>query len=481
MGRISGVEVPGVGTMGHWIERARALLDGFDLPGLRAAGVLPSSARFKPVITYPSLVQYGPLDPGEVMASGRLRSDGPMAVYVHVPFCFFRCNYCHWDTRVNPPLPVVDRFLATLDRELAAMCDRLGHARLPASSVLIGGGTPTWLDPQRLGRLLDSLGAHVDLSRCRQYSVEAEPSSLLGDTGAARLGQLTAHGVNRVSLGVQSFDDAILARMGRRHTGRDCHAAVEAVRRVGVPSVSLDLIYGYPGQTVETWLNSLLEAVRSDADAWQLYRLRIERHGDVQGPILDELQKRAGDFPVRSEADLMKALGVVVSEGSGRHEHFTRIFATAPEHVTQYMVDYCIRMTDVAGFGPSSWSNFGSVFTQNIATDLDAYEAAVTAGLPPFDRGLLRDDDTDARRSAIAPLKNGAIDRNAFRERHGSDVTERFGPALDRLEAHGLLQRTEYEVRLTPRGRFVADEAVMALFQRRYLPFPELARDWMPS
>lgn len=468
-------------TLQEWIEQGQALLDGIDLPSLRTARVLPSDGRFVPVIAYPSLTEYGLLDAREVVAKRLLTSQGPMAVYVHVPFCFFRCNYCHWDTRVNPPEAEADRFLQALDREMAQMCSLLGVPKIPASSVLIGGGTPTWLDPQRLGTLLDSLGRHVDLSACRQFSVEAEPSSLLGELGAERLRQMTARGVDRVSLGAQSFEDHILTRMGRRHSGDDCIKAVEAIRAAGISSVSLDLIYGYPGQSVEDWTHSLLEAVRSGADAWQLYRLRIEKHGDVQGPILDEFLDKGHEFPERTRADLMKAIGIVVSKAHGRHEHFARIFATEPEHVTQYMVDYCIRLRDVAGFGPSSWSNYGRVFTQNIAVDANGYVAAVEAGLPPFDRGLVRDDDTDARRSLVTPLKNGQVSKRAFEERLGFKADEYFAPALSHLEAHGMLERDEHTIRLTPRGRFVADEALMAFFQRRYLPFPELAQAWMPE
>jgi oxygen-independent coproporphyrinogen-3 oxidase len=468
-------------TLQEWIARGQELLDGFDLPALRAARVLPADGRFVPVITYPSLTQYGPLDAREVVARRLLASTGPMAVYIHVPFCFFRCSYCHWDVRVNPPLAEVDRFLAALDREMAQMCRTLGVDRIAASSVLIGGGTPTWLDPGRLGGLLDSLHRHVDVSACRQFSVEAEPSSLLGEVGASRLRQMIERGVDRISLGVQSFEDAILTRMGRKHTGADCFAAVDAIRAAGFASLSLDLIYGYPGQSVDDWAHSLLEAVRSGADAWQLYRLRIERHGDVQGRILEEFREKNDEFPARTRADLMKAIGNVVSVGHGRDEHFTRIFATTPAHVTQYMADYCIRLTDVAGFGPSSWSNYGRVFTQNIAVDLDGYVRAIEAGLPPFDRGLIRDSDTDARRSVVSPLKNGQVSQRAFRERLGFDADTYFAPAIAHLEAHGLLERNARALRLTPRGRFVADESVMAFYQRRYLPYPELAQPWMPE
>ncbi len=121
--------------MQEWIDRGQALLDGFDLEALRAARLLPSDGRFIPVITYPSLTQYGALDPREVVPTRAVAVDEPMAVYVHVPFCFFRCNYCHWDTRVNPPDAQVERFLAAVEREMAQMCQILGVEQIPAIGV----------------------------------------------------------------------------------------------------------------------------------------------------------------------------------------------------------------------------------------------------------------------------------------------------------------------------------------------------------
>jgi oxygen-independent coproporphyrinogen III oxidase len=466
---------------GDRMDAARALVEGFDLPGLRKARVLPPDDDFMPVISYPSqnLVPAARFE--NLFPDGRLRAALPAALYVHVPFCAFGCHYCHWVKTIGPAPAVMDDYLDHLEVELDLACRLLGLDRIPVSSILLGGGTPTYLDPARLDRLLEMLLRRVDTGPCRQFSIEAEPGSLAGDLGPARLATLRAHGVDRVSLGVQSFEDTVLARMGRHHGGDDARRAIDRCRDAGIDSVSLDLIYGYPGQSDDDWLRTLQSALDSGADAWHLYRLRIRRHGDVQGAIGDQRARQAAAFPELQRIYRMKALGWVFSEEHGRDQHFTRIFATHHRHVTQYMWDYCCRLADVVGFGPSSWGAYGPIFTLNAGGPQSDWARALDEGRLPMDRGIARDPETEARRCLVIPLKNDRVIRSAYRERLGFDAAERFAPELARLEALGLLRVDDDSICLTRRGRFVADETVMQLFQKRYLLLSGVEHDLMPD
>ncbi|MBM4398093.1 MAG: radical SAM protein, partial [Deltaproteobacteria bacterium] len=332
----------------EWIEKADALLASVSYPELVEAGVLLPDDRWLPVITYPPITMYPPQEPETLLATAEeWRGDRPRALYAHIPFCRFCCHYCHWVKRINPSRDEVDRYADLLIREADVVRGWLGVEKLSASSILFGGGTPTLLDAAQLDSLLSRFLDRVDLSGCRQFSFEAEPASILGEQGAAKLAVLKSHGVDRISIGVQSFEDHVLRGMGRSHDGAEALASIEAVRRAGIPSVSIDLIYGCKDQTIEDWLRSLDTAVASGADAWQLYRLRIERHGDMQGKVLDQFRGGRDRFADLHTVRRMKALGVVRSMESGRQEHFTRIFATAQEHVTQYMWDYCCDLADV--------------------------------------------------------------------------------------------------------------------------------------
>jgi len=461
-----------------WIQRAREAVAELRAEELTKSGILPPGKKFFPTITYPPQTMYPSAVPAEVFAEDEEIPGIRYGAYVHIPFCAWACKYCHWVKTINPEGSEVDAYLDNLVREMDMAVERLDRGPVQVSSVLFGGGTPTYLTPTQLERTLKAFGEHFDLSKCRQFSYEAEPASILGDAGMEKLKILKAHGVDRISLGVQSFRDDVLERMGRHHSGAQALQAIEQIRKAGIDSISIDLIYGYPGLTLEGWVGTLQDALASGADAWHLYRLRILRHGDRQGDIIKEFKGQPQAFPEVDTIREMKMLGKVISEAHGYNEHFTRIFSTSEEHVTQFMWDYCCRLTNVIGMGPSAWSNYNRTFTLNVG-NLKKHQELVSQGKQPVDRGICRDEETEARRSLLLPLKNVSVIKEAFLKRTGIDPSVHFGPELARLKGMGLVDENDKEIFLTPRGRFFADETIIQLYQRRYLPFDEVAHDLM--
>jgi oxygen-independent coproporphyrinogen III oxidase len=463
------------------IERAREKIAELRVDELKAAHVLPDAGSFMPVVIYPHIQYYPPADADALLSRETIRPDFPYALYVHIPFCAFSCHYCHWVKMINPGDAVVDDYLDTLIEEMRLVTARLGVDRVPISTGIFGGGTPTFLSARQLERILTAVDKYFDRSACRQFSFEAEPRSLLGEDGAAKLHVLRDFGIDRISLGVQSFNDVTLKRMGRYHDGPEALQAIEAIRQAGIQSLSIDLIYGYPGQQPEDWIETMNAAIAANVDAWQLYRLRILQHGDRQGAIIHEFLKHGERFPSDDEIRLMKMVSLMSSVEAGYEQRFTRIFARGQEHLTHFMWDYCVNLSHVIGLGPSAWSNYNRLFTVNVSDDFDRYRELVRSGKVPADRALLRDTATDARRSLISPLKNHRVRKSLFERRMGFTVEEHFGPELARLENLGLLGQDAHSVRLTERGRFFADETMMQLFQKRFLPFPEITHDLMPE
>ena len=463
----------------HWIALAQQQLEALEIPELVRARVLPEGERFFPTITYPPQTMYPRADAETIFDEDPDCEGIPHAIYVHIPFCASRCAYCHWVKIIDPDVAVVDDYIETLSRDFANVVARLGSGSVPASTVLFGGGTPTLLTPPQIERLLTAFTRHFDLGDCRQFSYEAEPASICGEIGLERLRVLKDFGVDRISLGVQSYEDDVLQMMGRPHTARQVAESVDNIRKVGIDSICIDLIYGYPGLTLQGWIRCLQDAIRSGVDAWHLYRLRILRHGDVQGPILNQYKHRPEEFPSVDQIRLMKMLGTVLSVDSGFNQHFTRIFSTSQKHVTQFMWDYCCNLTNVIGTGPSAWANYHRTFTLNVGNDFELYRSIVRAGKLPIDRGLFRDEETEARRSLMLPLKNSKVIKKQFTKRTGLDAAAYFGPELARLEGLGLLLQDDHSIWLTDRGRFFADEVMMQLYQKRYVKFPEVAHSLM--
>jgi oxygen-independent coproporphyrinogen-3 oxidase len=450
----------------EWIARASEELASLRIPELREAGVLPHGDQFLPVVAYPPITMYPKADGPALLAAETDPPPQRTTAYVHVPFCARGCTYCHIDT-----------VTAEMDLALA----RLGRDRIPVSTCLFGGGTPTLPSARQLDRLITAFRERFPLDSCRQFSFEAEPGNLLGPEGAERLKVLKDHGVQRISMGVQSFDDRILERMRRSHTAREALDAITAIHEAGIDSVSIDLIYGYLGLEVEDWIRTMEIALGSGADAWHLYRLRIKRYGEVQGQVLHEYIEAPEDAPEADRVWLMKMLGQVMSQDNGYHQHFTRIFSAHRRHITEFMWDYCCELADVVGTGPSAWSNYHRTFTLNWGSRMDTWREEVRAGRMPVERGILRDLETEARRSLLLPLKNDRVVKRKFEARTGLSVDQHFGPELARLESLGLIQQDERSVKLTPRGRFFADETMWQLTQRQHVPFPEVLHSLMPD
>jgi oxygen-independent coproporphyrinogen-3 oxidase len=190
-------------------------------------------------------------------------------VYVHWPFCAAKCPYCDFNSHVRPHGIDHDRFAAALVREIAAMA-RLTPGRT-VTSVFLGGGTPSLMEPAAVGRVLDAVAARWTVAADAEVTLEANPSSV----EAGRFAGYRAAGVNRVSLGVQALDDAHLRALGRLHDVAQALAAVDLARAI-FPRLSFDLIYARPGQTVADWEAELARAIGLAADHLSLYQLTIE-------------------------------------------------------------------------------------------------------------------------------------------------------------------------------------------------------------
>jgi len=193
----------------------------------------------------------------------------PFGVYVHWPFCLSKCPYCDFNSHVRHSPIDQARFAAAFAAEIATTAARIGHRTV--STVFLGGGTPSLMEPDTVAAVLDAIGTHWTLASDAEITLEANPSSV----EAGRFRGYRATGVNRVSLGVQSLDDAVLRGLGRLHTAREALDAV-AVARAVFDRMSFDLIYARPGQTVAAWREELALALAEAGEHLSLYQLTIE-------------------------------------------------------------------------------------------------------------------------------------------------------------------------------------------------------------
>lgn len=379
-----------------------------------------------------------------------LSATDTLGLYVHVPFCEVKCTYCHF--AINPQRPDDAR----QDRYLRAVLAEMdGAFPGPADTLYFGGGTPSLMSAARLAQMVDSARDRFGLAVGAEVTVEANPRDLDG----AGYRDVRAAGATRLSLGVQSFDDGVLAQMGRRHSAADAGRAVEAARGAGFDNLSIDLILGWEGETRERW-TAALDRVRALApEHVSLYVL------EVDGRTLLSHRARHGGLSLPDDdlvADLYR-LTVDALGGHGLQRYEISNFAR-PGYQSRHNGKY---WDDVPflGFGLSAHSYRDGRRWWNVDT-FGAYTRAVeTAGGAAARAGERSLQDAERRAEALFTGLRRArgIDRASFQRRYGVDPLEEFGPALaDAFEAK-LIADEDGVLRLTDDGVLVSNEVFRAL------------------
>jgi oxygen-independent coproporphyrinogen-3 oxidase len=454
---------------------ARAKILSLDAGALRNLGFLPLDGGYFPAIYYPPITMYPEADQESIFRDFTFAAGGRNSLYFHIPFCPRRCAYCHWVVSVGNSPAEVDRYLAAIRQEVRIYKRLLGGPVISPTSILVGGGTPSMLSPAQTERFLHDIAEEFDLGSCRQITCETEPTTILGDEGRKKLQAMKRCGVNRISLGVQSFDDGILKSTGRLHSSQDARDALRAIREAGFESVSIDLIYGYPGSTLKKWEETLMTAAALGVDAYQLYRLRIVPHGAKTGSIKKMFDTSPELFPPLEEIYLMKELGLLISAKNGYRETSRRVFCRGPEHNSEYLQDHTDRLSNVLGFGISAWNNLQDRFFINTGKSLEDYHSAIDRGRLPVARGKIKSGD-DVRRWAICvSLKHRGVSHKRYDAVTGTSLARDFGGKIERLKRYGLLEEREGLMGLTEKGRFFADEVVIQFYHPDYIPFTKSA------
>ncbi|WP_341999274.1 radical SAM family heme chaperone HemW [Microbacterium sp. LWH7-1.2] len=389
----------------------------------------------------------GSLPPGT-----RIDPAAEFSVYLHVPFCRVRCGYCDFNTYTSSELRGArqDEYADTLLREIALaapVLERAGGNR-PASTVFFGGGTPTLLPPGDLGRMLAGVRDTFGIAADAEITVEANPDTVTPAVAA----ELAASGVTRLSVGMQSAVPHVLAALDRTHDPDNVRTAVSAARGAGL-DVSVDLIYGAPGESLDDWRTSLGAAVALEPDHVSAYALIIEdgtklarqiRRGEVAAPD-DDLQADMYELA----DDMLAAAGFDWYEVSN--------WARGDAHRSRHNLAYWVG-SDWWGFGPGAHSHVAGVRFWNVKHPA-AYAQRLAAGETPAAGREI--PDAAARNLESVLLRT--------RVRDGLPVEELLGEgrhAVAALIADGLIEghaALRGRVVLTRRGRLLADAVVRAL------------------
>jgi oxygen-independent coproporphyrinogen-3 oxidase len=389
-------------------------------------------------------------------------------IYIHIPFCARKCTYCAFNT-TDYFEDLAARYVVAVSQEIQHWGERLAEAnasRVAVDTIYFGGGTPSIIEAEQLARLVSACRLAFDVAADTEVTIEINPATLTRD----KINGWRAGGINRASVGVQSFIDAELVQLSRTHTATDARLTLAALREAGFDNISLDLIAGLPGQSLADWRFNLEEVLRLGPEHLSLYLLEVK-----EGTQLFAQLKR-GQRPQPDDdtaAEMYRMICAATSDAGFEQYEISNFARLEPEPLkgtgsapSRFRSRHNLKYWTGApfyGFGCGAHSyDTRSRWVNRLKTD--HYIAAVNErGEAISERHELTDEDRAAEALFMGLRLSEGVGLADFRDEYGVDVEARYAGELPRLCEAGLIHITDERIMLTDHGRLLSNEVFVLL------------------
>jgi len=385
----------------------------------------------------------------------------PLGLYIHLPFCRKRCDFCYFKVYTDRGAEEVQRYVDALLVELRAWARHPYLSGRRPSFVYFGGGTPSFLSRDQLSRLFAGLREVLPWDEAQEVAFECEPGTLVGD----KLEVIREAGITRLSLGVENFDAGILERNNRAHRTDEIHLAWEQARAAGFDQLNLDLIAGMVGETDRNWAHCVEETLRLAPESVTIYQLEVPYNTTMRErmPADGEEVPEVADWDTKRRW-VGEAFGALESAGYHLSSAYT---ACRDEGVRFLYRDALWQGADMLGIGVSSFSHLGGVHFQN-ETSLEPYIRGVQDRGRVLARAMSLDAEERLIREFILQLKLGRIETGYFQRKFGVDVQQRFAEPLEAHASQGWVVLEDGAIGVTRAGLLRIDELLHDYFLERH-------------
>lgn len=371
-------------------------------------------------------------------------------LYIHIPFCAQKCHYCDFNSVVAPD-DLINRYLKALKNEIRLAADKYSNPKL--ETIYIGGGTPSILSGTELASILEECRQEFDIERDLEITVEANPGTL----NKKKLRLIKETGVNRLSLGVQSFNNQVLERLGRIHKREDIIKSYQLAREVGFENISFDLIFALPGQSLAEWDKTLSQAIKLGPEHISAYNLKIES-GTVFAQWLKEgkIEKTEEDLDL---AMYRRTIELLAENNYYQYEisNFSQLSYQSQHNKLYWQNKEYLALGPGAHFYDGQYRGYNIVDIKDYCSHLENDNLAVAKKDKLSTREKIEDE-------LILGLRlNSGISLTDFKEQFNKSVAEIYGDELKKLKAQNLVEKSSKHISLTPRGRELANQ-VLASF-----------------
>ncbi|WP_163581207.1 radical SAM family heme chaperone HemW [Gracilibacillus saliphilus] len=375
------------------------------------------------------------------------------SVYIHIPFCEKICHYCDF-TKFFYEEKMADDYLIALENEIKT---NIQESKKKMKTIFVGGGTPTALNNRQLTKLVKMIDYYFDVASVEEYSFEANPGDLTED----KIRILKDHGVNRISMGVQVFDDEMLEQLGRLHRVKDVYQNVNDLIKVGIDNISIDLMYSLPNQTIEHFEKTLDEALQFDLPHYSAYSLQIE----PKTIFYQRYKKgRLTKPPEEIEADMYELLRREMRDkGIKQYEisNFAKPGFESKHNLTYWNNDYYY------GFGAGSHGYLPGERIINIRPFPTYVEAANETGKPVLHIEKIGKKEQIEEEMFLGLRKSEGVSIPKFEEKYQVNIEEVYGNELAQLEARGWINRNTTFIKLTEEGKPFGNEVFQSFLLDR--------------
>jgi len=412
------------------------------------------------VSNYPPFSQWKPEFVSEALDALNQppRVEDPLGLYIHIPFCRKRCHFCYFKVYTDKNASEIEVYLDALIKENEL------YSRMPAFAgrqlrfAYFGGGTPSYISDKQLRYLVDGLNRHVSWQNAEEVTFECEPGTLQ----KAKLETLKAIGVTRLSLGIEHFDDEILAANGRAHLSPEIYRAYQWAREVDFAQVNIDLIAGMMGETEEKWHEAVRRAIELEPDSVTIYQMELPYNTTISRDILN----KGIESPIAGWSAKRRWLDYAFEQFLAHDYEIagTDIVATKKKTCRFIYRDALWHGGDMIGIGVSSFSHFGGVNFQN-AHNFEEYVRILNEDRLPLLRAVSLTPKQRLIREMVLQLKTGALDTSYFSRKFGIDVWSEFRPVYEGLEEKNLLERHNGDIVLTRSGHLEVDSFLPDFFE----------------
>ncbi|HGF7562538.1 TPA: radical SAM family heme chaperone HemW [Enterococcus hirae] len=368
-----------------------------------------------------------------------------VSAYIHIPFCEHICYYCDFNKVFLEGQPV-DEYVEMLLKEMEITLKQ--HPVKELETLYVGGGTPTSLTAVQLDRLLAGAREILTFKEGKEFTVEANP----GDLTKEKLQVMKNYGVNRLSMGVQTFDNRLLKKIGRKHTAEDVYQTMRFLEEENFTNVSIDLIYALPGQTLEGYRETLNQALALDLPHYSLYSLILEN----KTMFMNWVRQGRLELPDQETETRMFEETIQAMEKKGRHQYEISNFGLEG-HESKHNLMYW-NNDHYFGFGAGASGYLGNKRYRNKGP-IQHYLRPLRAGeLPVLETEVLLRENQIEEEMFLGLRKKIGISKQHFYERYQQTIESLYSKVLTDLEKEGLLVNESDRIYLTPKGTFLGNE-----------------------